>query len=265
MTTIHTIGHGNRPLEEFMARLREAGIGRLVDVRAFPGSRRHPHFARQALEKALPQAGMEYLWEGSALGGRRRPAPDSANTALRNASFRAYADHMMGAEYQAALARLIAHSNERGTAIMCAERLPWHCHRHLISDSLVARGVTVLHIVSEAPPRAQRPDNSWMMHGVPLRSQRGEAWCGGWPAAVGDHGGSLLRTLSPVRPGIDRRWTAWTWLPVEAVAPGEDISQGGQVVVGTGGADGEVGDAVGDVLFPDRQRLRERAAGRVGR
>jgi uncharacterized protein (DUF488 family) len=173
MTTIHTIGHGNRPLEEFIARLREAGIGRLVDVRAFPGSRRHPHFSRQALEKTLPQAGMEYVWEGSALGGRRRPAPDSANTALRNASFRAYADHMMGAEYQAALARLIAHANERGTAIMCAERLPWHCHRHLISDSLVARGVAVLHIVSEAPPRAHAMSPLARVEGAALVYDRG--------------------------------------------------------------------------------------------
>ena len=102
-----------------------------------------------------------------------RPAPDSANTALRNASFRAYADHMIVAEYQAALARLIAHSNERGTAIMCAERLPWHCHRHLISDSLVARGVTVLHIVSEAPPRAHAMSPLARVEGAALVYDRG--------------------------------------------------------------------------------------------
>lgn len=153
MTIIHTIGHGNRPLDELIARLNQAGVGRLVDVRAFPASRRHPHFGREALEKTLPRLGIEYSWEGDALGGRRRPTPDSPNTALRNASFRAYADHMMRPAYRAALARLIADADDRATAIMCAERLPWRCHRYLISDTLVARDVKVLHIVADAAPR----------------------------------------------------------------------------------------------------------------
>lgn len=153
MTTIHTIGHGNRPADEFIGLLRQRGIDRLVDVRAFPASRRHPQFAREALQHALAGADIEYVWEGEALGGRRRPVRESPNVALRNVSFRAYADHMMRPGYCTALERLIAGAGVRPTAIMCAERLPWRCHRYLISDSLVARGVTVYHIVSEAVPQ----------------------------------------------------------------------------------------------------------------
>lgn len=153
MTTIFTIGHGNRAEKEFVELLRRTGIERLIDVRAFPGSRRHPQFGREALETALAAAAIHYVWEGEALGGRRRPAPDSPNVALRNASFRAYADHMTRPAFQAALERLIAAASGERTAIMCAERLPWRCHRYLISDSLVARGVPVHHIVSEAAPQ----------------------------------------------------------------------------------------------------------------
>ena len=153
MTTLHTIGHGDRGEAEFVNLLRGRDLERLVDVRAFPGSRRHPHFGRQALERALGKAGIEYVWEGEALGGRRRPSADSPNVALRNASFRAYADHMMRPAFRDALERLIALASERRTAIMCAERLPWQCHRYLISDSLVARGIPVYHIVSEAVPQ----------------------------------------------------------------------------------------------------------------
>ncbi len=153
MTTVFTIGHGNRPLDEFMALLRQARIERLVDVRAFPASRRHPQFARAALERALPDAGVGYLWEGPALGGRRRPAANSPHTALRNASFRAYAEHMMQPDFQAALDRLGILGSEKRAALMCAERLPWRCHRFLISDSLIARDIEVMHIVSEGEMR----------------------------------------------------------------------------------------------------------------
>ncbi len=153
MTTVFTIGHGNRPLDELIALLQQARIERLVDVRAFPASRRHPHFARAALERTLPDAGIDYLWEGPALGGRRRPAANSPHTALRNASFRAYADHMMRPDFQTALDRLIDFGGERRAALMCAERLPWRCHRFLISDSLTARDIAVTHIVSEGETR----------------------------------------------------------------------------------------------------------------
>lgn len=174
MTTIHTIGHGNRPLEELIALLRNAGVERLVDVRAFPASRRHPHFARAALERTLPEAGVAYVWEGTALGGRRRPSRDSPNIALRNASFRAYADHMMGPAYQAALEQLIAGARDHATAIMCAERLPWHCHRYLISDTLVVRDVTVLHLVSEAASRSHALSPLARVEGGVLIYDRGD-------------------------------------------------------------------------------------------
>lgn len=147
MTTVYTIGHGSRGAEEFIALLNGAGVSCLQDVRAFPMSKRHEQFNREVLEKSLAAADVGYRWEGQAMGGRRRLMPGSPNIALRNDSFRAYADHMQTPEFQQALDRLIAHADETATAIMCAERLPWQCHRYLISDSLVARGVEVRHIM----------------------------------------------------------------------------------------------------------------------
>jgi uncharacterized protein (DUF488 family) len=151
--TIHTIGHGNRPLEELLDLLARAGIACLMDVRAFPGSRRHPHFGRSELERTLPAAGIEYVWEGATMGGRRRPRADSPHVWLRNASFRAYADHMENAEFSQGVERLIDLAREKPVAIMCAERLPWQCHRYMIADYLVAHGHTVLHIMDAAAPR----------------------------------------------------------------------------------------------------------------
>ena len=154
--TIYTIGHGNRPLDELVTLLNDAGVRCLVDVRAHPGSRRHPHFSRSSLQESLPAVGIAYEWHGTALGGRRRPRADSPNVALRNASFRAYADHMATPEYEAALTALIERASAEGVAIMCAERLPWQCHRFLVSDSLVVRGVTVRHIIGPAVPREHK-------------------------------------------------------------------------------------------------------------
>lgn len=150
---IHTIGHGNRPLEEFTALLRQSNIGCLVDVRAFPGSRRHPHFGRAELERSLPATDIEYRWEGASLGGRRRPRADSAHVALRNASFRAYGDHMETAEFREGVRRVLQRARETPVAIMCAERLPWQCHRYMISDYLVAHGIRVLHLVDGGAAR----------------------------------------------------------------------------------------------------------------
>lgn len=151
--TLYTVGHGNRPIEEFVALLQEGGIECLVDVRAYPASRRHPQFAREALERSLADAGMRYVWEGKALGGRRKPVRNSPHTALRNDSFRAYADHMMTAEFQQALGRVVELGRSTRSAILCAERLPWQCHRHLVADSLVARGVPVTHLVAQGQAR----------------------------------------------------------------------------------------------------------------
>jgi uncharacterized protein (DUF488 family) len=153
---IHTIGHGKRPLGELQALLQQTAVTCLVDVRAFPGSRRHPQFGRGELDRTLPQAGIRYVWEGKALGGRRRPRADSPHIAMRNDSFRAYADHMESDEFAGGVDRLLELARENRIAIMCAERLPWQCHRYMISDFLVARGVEVLHVIDAAAPKPHR-------------------------------------------------------------------------------------------------------------
>jgi uncharacterized protein (DUF488 family) len=150
---VYTIGHGNRPLIELTSLLEGAGVTCLIDVRAFPGSRRHPHFGRGELERTLPQAGIEYVWEGESLGGRRKPRADSPHLALRNASFRAYADHMESEVFRSGVERLMQHAARRAIAIMCAERLPWQCHRYMIADYLVSHGIDVLHIMDANPPK----------------------------------------------------------------------------------------------------------------
>ena len=143
---VHTIGHSTRTLDELVALLRAHGIDAIADVRRHPGSRRHPHFARDALASSLPDIGVHYTWMPE-LGGRRRARPDSPHHAWREESFRAYADHMDEPEFQDALAGLIASAATRSTAIMCAEAVPWRCHRQLIADALLARGIEVRHVV----------------------------------------------------------------------------------------------------------------------
>ena len=153
MLIIHTIGHSTRTYDEFSALLHVHGMQRLIDVRRYPGSRRHPHFSREALQYSLPVEGIVYEHE-AALGGRRSSsARASANTAWRSASFRAYADYMGTREFADALDRVIARAHELQTVIMCAEAVPWRCHRQLIADALVARGIAVRHIITSA--RAQ--------------------------------------------------------------------------------------------------------------
>jgi uncharacterized protein (DUF488 family) len=156
MSTIYTIGHGNRSQREFADLLQQWQITLLVDVRAYPGSRRHPQFGRAELEQSLPADGVGYIWEGKALGGRRRPRPDSPHRALRNDSFRAYADHMESDEFRAGIDRLLERASEQRLTIMCAERLPWQCHRFMIADYLVAQGVAVLHVIDASAPREHR-------------------------------------------------------------------------------------------------------------
>lgn len=144
---VFTIGHSTRAADEFLELLRENGICLLVDVRRFPGSRRHPHFGSAELAAVLRAAGIEYRHEPD-LGGRRDPRPDSPNTAWRNPSFRAYADHMDTPEFRAALERLTADGARRPTVVMCAEAVPWRCHRNLIADALIARGVPVRDVLA---------------------------------------------------------------------------------------------------------------------
>lgn len=141
---IYTIGHSTRELHELVALLKENGVSRLADIRRFPGSRRYPHFSREALGESLPENGITYE-HFEDLGGRRKPRPDSSNMALRNEQFRAYADYMATPEFHRAVDRLL--DSDETTAYMCAEAVPWRCHRNLLSDELVRRGLDVVHII----------------------------------------------------------------------------------------------------------------------
>ena len=148
---VWTIGHSTRSLADLIALLRAHGVARVVDVRRFPRSRRHPQFDADALARDLPAAGLAYL-PAPALGGFRRARPDSDNTGLPD-TFRGYADYMQTADFADHLAALIDAAATTPTAIMCAEAVPAHCHRSLIADAVVARGVEVRHIVG--PARAE--------------------------------------------------------------------------------------------------------------
>lgn len=150
---ISTVGHSTHPIEEFIRILEAHGIQRLVDVRTIPRSRRNPQFNRENLPASLKAAAIEYQ-HMPALGGLRRPRADSINTGWRNASFRGYADYMQTPEFRDNLAKLIEIAGAGSTAIMCAEAVPWRCHRSLIADALVARGIPVREILSAT---SQRP------------------------------------------------------------------------------------------------------------
>jgi uncharacterized protein (DUF488 family) len=154
---IWTIGHGTRSTEDFLAILREAGVVTLVDVRTFPGSRRHPQFGKDALRASLGDAGIAYM-HLPGLGGRRDPRPDSPHTALRVEAFRGYADHMSSPDFQTDLARLEAVASATTTAYMCAETLWWRCHRRMLSDILVAGGWEVTHLLG---PGKSEPHRLW--------------------------------------------------------------------------------------------------------
>lgn len=144
--SLFTIGHSTRSLEQFLGLLAREGATHLVDVRAFPASARYPHFSQPDFQRSLVDAGLRYTHLPS-LGGRRRGRRDSHNTQWRNASFRAYADYMETREFKEALEDLLALASLEPTAIMCAEAVPWRCHRFLISDAAVAAGSSVLHIL----------------------------------------------------------------------------------------------------------------------
>lgn len=174
MPPILTVGHSTRPIEELLALLQENRVEVLVDVRRFPGSRRHPQYSRDALAGSLEEAGIAYLHEPD-LGGRRPAKPDSPHTAWRVDAFRGYADHMETPEFGAALDRLMQLGGEKTAVILCAEAVPWRCHRRLISDALVARGVEVRHILGpgrtdphELDENAQvQPDGRLVYSGPP--------------------------------------------------------------------------------------------------
>jgi uncharacterized protein (DUF488 family) len=144
--TIWTLGHSNLTIEGFLERLECYEIAAIADVRRFPGSRRQPQYSKERFPSSLIEHGITYRWF-EALGGRRRPAPDSANTAWRNISFRGYADYMATEGFQHAVEQLLDFAREQRTALMCAEVLWWRCHRALISDVLRLREVKVVHIL----------------------------------------------------------------------------------------------------------------------
>lgn len=150
--TIWTVGHSTRSWEEFLGLLQENGIALLVDVRHFPSSARVPWANRNTLAANLSRAGIAYEHLVS-LGGYRTPRPDSRNAGWRNAGFRGYADHMESPEFSAGLDLLVTRAAQRRTAILCAEAVPWRCHRGLLSDALLARGIPVVHIL--APGQTQ--------------------------------------------------------------------------------------------------------------
>ncbi|MGH7505040.1 MAG: DUF488 family protein [Longimicrobiales bacterium] len=153
MSNAFTIGHSTRTVDELIALLREHGIRLLVDVRRFPGSRRHPQFGKEALQHTLAGAGIAYR-HAEALGGRRPVDPDSVSSGWRNAGFRGYADYMQTPEFGAALAELESLIASTRVAVMCAEAVPWRCHRNLIADALVAHGHDVFHIIAAGDVRA---------------------------------------------------------------------------------------------------------------
>ncbi len=156
--TVSTVGHSTHPIEEFIRILQAHGIRRLVDVRTIPKSRHNPQFQREALARSLTSAGIEYT-HLPGLGGLRHPRKDSINNGWRNASFRGYADYMQTSEFAENLDRLLDIAAQAPTAIMCAEAVPWCCHRSLIADALTVRGIGVREILNAAKsqPHALTP------------------------------------------------------------------------------------------------------------
>jgi uncharacterized protein (DUF488 family) len=153
---LYTIGHSNRTLEAFLDLLDAHAVEELVDIRTIPRSRHNPQFGQERLAEALARKGVRYT-HLKALGGLRRPAKDSPNVGWRNAGFRGFADYMATAEFAAGLERLEAIAEQRKTAIMCAEAVPWRCHRSLVADALGLRGWQVLHVQSRSRPTAHVP------------------------------------------------------------------------------------------------------------
>ena len=148
--TIWTIGHSTHPLEDFLALLKAHRIEAVADVRSFPGSRRHPQYGKDALRDSFAQHGIAYRWF-PALGGHRKPSADSVNVAWRNAGFRGYADYMPTEAFGVGFDDLLKLARELRTTLMCAESVWWRCHRAMIADALLARGIDVEHILDAGP------------------------------------------------------------------------------------------------------------------
>ena len=156
MATLYTIGHSTRSLDELVEALKAHQIETLVDIRAFPMSRRLPQFNRESFENNLPAAGIRYVWMKALGGYRKKILDESPNIALRNQSFRNYADYMLTPEFEHAMKEILALAEQSRTAYMCAERVYFRCHRMLVSDWLVAHGHEVLHIDATGPVKAHK-------------------------------------------------------------------------------------------------------------
>ena len=162
-----TIGHSTRSLDELVGLLRAHGIDTVADVRTVPRSRRHPQFEKTALTERLPQAAVAYT-HLPGLGGLRKPRPDSPNTGLRSEGFRGYADYMQTPEFGRHVMDLITLAARTRVALMCAEAVPWRCHRSLLSDALTVRGVKILHITGPGEAMAHRMTPEARRNGVRL-------------------------------------------------------------------------------------------------
>lgn len=149
--TIFTIGHSTRHIDDFINLLQQNKVNLLVDIRTIPRSRHNPQYEHTALEKSLPTANIEYKYIKK-LGGLRPSVKDSVNMAWRNKSFRNYADYMQTDEFKQGLDELINSAKSKQAAIMCAEAVPWRCHRSLVADALLIRSIVVKDIITKAPP-----------------------------------------------------------------------------------------------------------------
>lgn len=169
--TIHTIGHSTRAIDTFLNLLHAHQIKLLVDVRRWPASRRLPHFNREALAESLDRSGLDYLWRGD-LGGFRKASPESVNTGWKVGSFRAYADFMLTAEFDGIMNEMELIAGAERVALMCAEAVPWQCHRQLLADAFVVRRWSVRHIMDDGcyehklPPFAQPQENKIFYRGL---------------------------------------------------------------------------------------------------
>ncbi len=164
MLEIFTIGHSNRSWADFLKLLRAHGIQRVIDVRSIPRSRHNPQFGRDTLPKKLRAARIAYVHLRK-LGGRRRATTDSPNTAWRNSSFRGYADYMQTADFRAGLDRAIELAKKKKSVLMCAEAVPWRCHRSLIADALLVRKVRVADIIGGKTSRKHALTKFARVHG----------------------------------------------------------------------------------------------------
>ncbi|HKU27223.1 MAG TPA: DUF488 domain-containing protein, partial [Candidatus Sulfotelmatobacter sp.] len=156
MATLYTIGHSTRTLDQLVAAIQAHEIETLIDIRAFPMSRRLPQFNRQSMEQRLPESGIRYVWMKELGGYRKRVLGESPNIGLRNQSFRNYADYMLTSDFEQAMHELIGLGEQSRTCYMCAERVYFRCHRMLVSDWLLAHGHEVLHIDDAGPARAHK-------------------------------------------------------------------------------------------------------------